>query len=82
MHFDKRSLLSPTTYYTTNFANTALTGDKITVTHNLGSSYPHVSAYDAANNMMIPGISNISDNAVSIDFTGITNASYNVRVSL
>lgn len=68
--------------YTVAFASGDLSSSLLTVTHNLGVQYVHVTVYDNGNDMVIPtGIDATSTVVSTVDLTGFTvTGTWNVRV--
>lgn len=68
--------------YTDDFVSGDLSSSKLTVTHNIGTQYVHVTVYDNGNDMVIPtNIDATSTVACEVDLTGFTvTGTWNVRV--
>lgn len=71
------------TSYTESFDNGDLTSSKITITHNLGVTYPIVQVYDNNDQIFLPtDITFVDTDNIELDFTGVTpiTGTFNVRV--
>jgi len=69
--------------YTTSFTNGDLSSGVLTVTHNLGSTYPVVEVYDNNGKVITPDeITYVNTNSITVDLSsfGTISGTWNVRV--